>query len=137
MCSTFPGVFTYMKYRIFYIYTEVEVSLVCIIACSLQKFKLNIANTVISQDNSGLKSMNTAELLDLFHLSSTTGDPAASVRLYIHCTHLYTVELLYKGTPDLFPPQAILLHVLPSEIRTPLHEPLYKDTSLNKISHPK
>ena len=72
----------------------------CIIACSLQKFKLNIANTVISQDNSGLKSMNTAELLDLFHLSSTTGDPS-SVRLYIHCTHLYTVELLYKGTLNL------------------------------------
>jgi TATA-binding protein-associated factor len=37
---------------------------------SLQKFKLNIANTVISQDNSSLRSMNTAELLDLFRLSA-------------------------------------------------------------------
>lgn len=32
----------------------------------LQKFKLNIANTVISQDNSSLSSMDTGQLLDLF-----------------------------------------------------------------------
>ena len=32
----------------------------------LQKFKLNIANTVITQDNSSLKSMDTGQLLDLF-----------------------------------------------------------------------
>ncbi|KAK2572016.1 TATA-binding protein-associated factor 172 [Acropora cervicornis] len=32
----------------------------------LQKFKLNIANTVISQDNSSLSTMDTGQLLDLF-----------------------------------------------------------------------
>ena len=35
---------------------------------SLQKFKLNIANTVITQENSSLLSMNTSDLLDLFQL---------------------------------------------------------------------
>ena len=38
---------------------------------SLQKFKLNIANTVIGQDNSSLQSMNTSDLLDLFQVSGT------------------------------------------------------------------
>ena len=32
----------------------------------LQKFKLNIANTVITQDNSSLSTMDTGQLLDLF-----------------------------------------------------------------------
>ncbi|XP_022080347.1 TATA-binding protein-associated factor 172-like isoform X2 [Acanthaster planci] len=34
----------------------------------LQKFKMNIANTVITQDNSSLQSMGTDQLLDLFSL---------------------------------------------------------------------
>jgi TATA-binding protein-associated factor len=38
----------------------------------LQKFKLNIANTVISQENAGLSTMNTDQLLDLFQLTDTT-----------------------------------------------------------------
>lgn len=32
----------------------------------LQKFKLQIANTVISQENSNLQTMGTEQLLDLF-----------------------------------------------------------------------
>ncbi|KAI8070902.1 hypothetical protein BC940DRAFT_294717 [Gongronella butleri] len=32
----------------------------------LQKFKLNIANTVVNQQNAGLKSMGTDQILDLF-----------------------------------------------------------------------
>eukprot|EP00795_Rhopilema_esculentum_P009364 gene9364-17069_t len=32
----------------------------------LQKFKLSIANSVITQDNSSLQSMDTSQLLDLF-----------------------------------------------------------------------
>ncbi|GJJ70462.1 TATA-binding protein-associated factor [Entomortierella parvispora] len=36
----------------------------------LQKFKLNIANTVINQQNSGLQSMDTDQILDLFQISS-------------------------------------------------------------------
>ncbi|XP_064406197.1 TATA-binding protein-associated factor 172-like [Halichondria panicea] len=39
---------------------------------SLQKFKLNIANTVLTQENSSLTSMNTSDLLDLFQLSEPT-----------------------------------------------------------------
>ena len=42
---------------------------VCLSVCSLQKFKLSIANTVIGQDNSSLQSMNTSDLLDLFQVS--------------------------------------------------------------------
>lgn len=38
----------------------------------LQKFKLTIANTVISNENSSLDSMATDQLLDLFELSSST-----------------------------------------------------------------
>ena len=37
----------------------------------LQKFKLSIANTVISQDNSSLQSMDTSQLLDLFTVDIT------------------------------------------------------------------
>lgn len=41
---------------------------------SLQKFKLNIANTVIGQDNSSLQTMNTADMLDLFQVSGSEED---------------------------------------------------------------
>lgn len=34
----------------------------------LQKFKMTIANTIISQDNASLKTMGTDQLLDLFSL---------------------------------------------------------------------
>ncbi|KAG0273471.1 TATA-binding protein-associated factor mot1 [Linnemannia exigua] len=37
----------------------------------LQKFKLNIANTIINQQNSGIQSMGTDQILDLFQV---TGD---------------------------------------------------------------
>ena len=37
---------------------------------SLQKFKLTIANTVISQENASLQTMATDQLLDLFTLDS-------------------------------------------------------------------
>lgn len=34
----------------------------------LQRFKLNIANSVVSQDNASLSSMGTEQLLDLFQV---------------------------------------------------------------------
>lgn len=37
---------------------------------SLQRFKLNIASSVVTQQNAGLGSMNTGEVLDLFKVSS-------------------------------------------------------------------
>ena len=54
-----------------YIYTRVKTKrlvqlLTLFYYCRLQKFKLNIANTVISQDNSSLSTMDTGQLLDLF-----------------------------------------------------------------------
>ncbi|KAJ3038188.1 btaf1 RNA polymerase II, B-TFIID transcription factor-associated, 170kDa [Rhizophlyctis rosea] len=39
----------------------------------LQKFKLNIASSVINQDNAGLKSMNPDQILDLFSLDDSKG----------------------------------------------------------------
>lgn len=44
----------------------------------LQKFKMTIANTVITQENSNLSTMGTDQLLDLFTLDSSKGgrDPA-------------------------------------------------------------
>lgn len=36
----------------------------------LQKFKLQIANTVISQENANLQTMGTEQLLDLFQYES-------------------------------------------------------------------
>ncbi|KAG1243725.1 hypothetical protein G6F68_015724 [Rhizopus microsporus] len=34
----------------------------------LQKFKLNIANSIVNQQNSGLQSMDTDQILDLFNI---------------------------------------------------------------------
>ncbi len=36
----------------------------------LQKFKMNIANTVVTHDNASLASMGTDQLLDLFQVSA-------------------------------------------------------------------
>merc|ERR1719219_1011092 len=40
---------------------------------SLQRFKLNIANSVVQSDNSSLNSMSTHQLLDLFSLQGKSG----------------------------------------------------------------
>merc|ERR1712123_335667 len=37
---------------------------------SLQRFKLNIANTLVSSDNSSMNTMSTGQILDLFSLQS-------------------------------------------------------------------
>lgn len=57
-----------------------------ILSPSLQKFKLNIANTVISQENSSLQSMNTSDMLDLFQVSESrdfqqSGEGEVSVKM--------------------------------------------------------
>lgn len=43
----------------------------------LQKFKMSIANTIISQDNASLQSMGTDQLLNLFSLDKVR-PPGAS-----------------------------------------------------------
>jgi TATA-binding protein-associated factor len=44
----------------------------------LQRFKLNIASSVVTQQNAGLGSMNTGEVLDLFKVSAEGEAPKAS-----------------------------------------------------------
>ncbi|EMD34416.1 hypothetical protein CERSUDRAFT_117290 [Gelatoporia subvermispora B] len=46
----------------------------------LQRFKLNIANSVVTQQNSGLASMDTDLVLDLFRRTSEEEDAAAAAR---------------------------------------------------------
>ena len=56
----------------------------------LQKFKMNIANTVISQENSSLQSMGTDQLLDLFTLDKVKN-------LYNFCIYVFTDFLALLG----------------------------------------
>ena len=42
---------------------------------SLQRFKLNIANTVVSADNSSMNTMSTGQILDLFSLQRLVSLP--------------------------------------------------------------
>lgn len=44
----------------------------------LQKFKLNIANTIVNQENSGLTSMATDQLLNLFSIEGKSDNPQGS-----------------------------------------------------------
>jgi TATA-binding protein-associated factor len=44
----------------------------------LQKFKLNIANTVITQENSSFASMDTSHVLDLFTVENKKDKKAAN-----------------------------------------------------------
>ena len=43
---------------------------------SLQRFKIDVASTVVNQQNAGLATMETDQILDLFNISSS--DPSAS-----------------------------------------------------------
>lgn len=58
----------------------------------LQKFKMSIANTVISQDNASMQSMGTDQLLDLFTLDKVRPGscaPNAAVAVArLHCCPL-------------------------------------------------
>lgn len=38
---------------------------------SLQRFKIDVASTVVNQQNAGLNTMDTDQLLDLFNLGET------------------------------------------------------------------
>lgn len=40
---------------------------------SLQRFKLSVANTIITAENASLNSMDTTQLLDLFTVSANSG----------------------------------------------------------------
>lgn len=47
----------------------------------LQKFKLNIANTIINQQNSGIQSMGTDQILDLFQITGDEGPDGKKKKL--------------------------------------------------------
>lgn len=49
-------------------------------AFSLQRFKLNIANSVVTQQNSGLSSMDTDLVLDLFKRTTEEEDALAAAK---------------------------------------------------------
>jgi TATA-binding protein-associated factor len=44
---------------------------------NLQRFKIDVASTVVNQQNAGLGSMQTDQILDLFNVSADSADPAA------------------------------------------------------------
>jgi len=44
---------------------------------NLQRFKIDVASTVVNQQNAGLGSMQTDQILDLFNVSADSNDPAA------------------------------------------------------------
>ncbi|KAI5202704.1 hypothetical protein AUEXF2481DRAFT_4463 [Aureobasidium subglaciale EXF-2481] len=43
---------------------------------SLQRFKIDVASTVVNQQNAGLGSMQTDQILDLFNMGDTDGAPS-------------------------------------------------------------
>ena len=55
-----------------------KVNIRLIFFSSLQRFKLNIANSVVTQQNSGLTSMDTDLVLDLFRRTSESEEALAS-----------------------------------------------------------
>lgn len=48
------------------------------LARSLQRFKLNIASSVVTQQNSDLSSLGTESILDLFNVSAEDASPVVS-----------------------------------------------------------
>ncbi|PSN67987.1 hypothetical protein BS50DRAFT_354219 [Corynespora cassiicola Philippines] len=44
---------------------------------NLQRFKIDVASTVVNQQNAGLGSMETDQILDLFNVSADSADPSA------------------------------------------------------------
>lgn len=65
----------------------------------LQKFKMSIANTVISQDNASMQSMGTDQLLDLFTLDKVrpTGQPGCAHDAAIAFMRLQCCPLASQG----------------------------------------
>lgn len=69
---------------------------------SLQRFKLNIANSVITQQNSGMSSMDTDLVLDLFKRTTEEEDAAAKKRKALNKQPVTTKNVL-EGLDELPP----------------------------------
>lgn len=65
----------------------------------LQKFKMSIANTVISQDNASMQSMGTEQLLDLFTLDKVRPVPPPESLLIKQplCSRGFTLSTGFPG----------------------------------------
>ena len=63
---------------------------------SLQRFKLNIANTVVSADNSSMNTMSTGQILDLFSLQRYDQGPSRRGRFHGTRMNLELTFILVK-----------------------------------------
>lgn len=70
--------------------------------CRLQKFKMTIANTVISQDNSSLQTMGTDQLLDLFTLDDKKKGQSSAPSASQSESKKETVKSILEGLGDLW-----------------------------------
>jgi TATA-binding protein-associated factor len=68
----------------------------------LQKFKLTIANTVISQDNASLNTMGTDQLLDLFTLEDKKKGESSAPSDSKISEKKETVKSILEGLGDLW-----------------------------------
>lgn len=71
--------------------------------CRLQRFKLNIANSVVTQQNSGLASMDTDLVLDLFKRTSEEEDAAAARKKEKEKSGAVSQKNILDGLEDLPP----------------------------------
>jgi TATA-binding protein-associated factor len=71
------------------------------ICTSLQRFKLNIANSVVTQQNSGLASMDTDLVLDLFRRTTEDEDAAAAKKKAKEASGPATQKSVLQGLEDL------------------------------------
>ncbi|TFK29824.1 hypothetical protein FA15DRAFT_690571 [Coprinopsis marcescibilis] len=67
----------------------------------LQRFKLNIANSIVTQQNSGLASMDTDQVLDLFRLTTQEEDAAAATRKAKEATKPLTQKNILAALDDM------------------------------------
>jgi TATA-binding protein-associated factor len=67
----------------------------------LQRFKLNIANSVVTQQNSGLASMDTDLVLDLFRRTTEEEDALAAKKKAKEASGPVSQKSVLQGLEDL------------------------------------
>lgn len=68
---------------------------------SLQRFKLNIANSIVTQQNAGLASMDTELVLDLFRRTTEEEDAAAAKKKSKESSGPVSQKNVLQGLEDL------------------------------------
>ncbi len=69
--------------------------------CSLQRFKLNIANSIVTQQNSGLSSMDTVLVLDLFRRTTEEEEILAAAKAKTKEQSTISQKNVLQGLEDL------------------------------------